>query len=72
MLVMALGCNISFTSNEMMRKEMMFTDPNSPVDSPSRHQKSHKHYEQATLCYPPPRKSLLKKDQALTIIFGAI
>ena len=61
-----------------MRKEMMFTDPNSPVDSPSRHQKSHKHYEpyehyeQATLCYPPPRKSLLKKDQALTIIFGAI
>lgn len=56
----------------MMRKEMMFTDPNSPVDSPSRHQKSHKHYEQATLCYPPPRKSLLKKDQALTIIFGAI
>ena len=56
MLVMAPSCNISFTSNEMMRKEMMFTDPNSPGDSPSRHQKSHKHYEQLSRpLYVTPR-----------------
>ena len=32
---------------------MMFSDPNSPFDSSSRHQESHEHYELASLCFTP-------------------
>ena len=68
-IVVTVKCNITFNPDEMTRKATMFSGPNSPLDNSRHNQKSH---EQAILFDPPPRESLLKKDQALTIIFGAI